>query len=174
MNRSTIVFLSLAGALVATLLLWYHRMGGFNTPKVQHGTEGPFFIGGLYYEGRVKDPAMGTLFDTASALVLRKEVEGTLAAHFLNDPNKDEGRIKAFIGIVKEDSLSALPTGWTWKVIPSSEAVKGSIEAHYLLAPFKVYPAMEEYAKGLNKKLREQSLEIYPSEREVVVISDLE
>lgn len=174
MKKPFIIVLSIAGALLATLVVWYVRMGGFNTPQVQFTNEGPFFLGGVLFEGRVKDPIMGALFDSTAALVERKEINGTLAAYFYNDPNKADGIVKAFIGVAMADTLQPLPDRWQWIVVPPRDAVKATLEAHFMIAPVRMYPAMETMAKEMGRTLKEESLELYPSERLVIAISPLE
>jgi hypothetical protein len=174
MKKPYIIVLSIAGALLATLVLWYVRLGGFNSPVVQYTQEGPYFLAGVLFEGRVKDPRMGALFDSTSALLERKEMEGTLAAYFHNDPNKAEGKVKVFIGIAMTDTLTPIPAGWQWTTIPSRDAIKSTLDAHFMIAPVRMYPAMETLATELGRKLREESLELYPSERLVIAISPLD
>jgi hypothetical protein len=170
MKKAWIIVISLAAALLLTLLLWYYRLGGFNDPVLSEAEEGPFYLAGVYYEGHVKDPSMSALFDSCYAKVERAELPGTLASHFMNDPNASKGMIKAFIGVAFSDSLHPLPKGYQWHVFPKKSGLKASLEAHFMLAPVKIYPALEELAAQKKKKLADESLELYPSDKQVLVL----
>lgn len=170
MKKIWIIIISLAAALMLTLLFWYYRMGGFNEPVISETVEGPIYLAGTYFEGHVKDPAMSTLFDSTYAKVERKELSGTLASHFMNDPNASKGMIKAFVGVAFADTLQSLPKGYRWHVVPRKKSLKASLNAHFMLAPVKIYPAMQELAASKKKKLSDESLELYPSDRQVVVL----
>jgi len=155
----------LIGIIVVALLgiAGYVWLGGFSNPEIKRITTSEIYVVGKPYHGSVKDDKFGRLFMEAGKLVEEKKIAGDPGNIFYNDPEKHKDSINAIVGIVVSDPKINLPEGYQLITIPAGKkAVQGKIDAHYLLAPTKLFPAIFGYAKDNNITLQDFFLERYP------------
>ncbi|MBK0403439.1 GyrI-like domain-containing protein [Adhaeribacter sp. BT258] len=163
----------LLGFLVIILLggAGYAWLGGFNNAEVKQITTSEIYVVGKEYKGSVKSDKFGVLFLEAGKLVEEKKLAGNPGSIYYNDPEKFKDSINAFIGVVVTDPKMALPAGYELRTLPAGKkAVQGNINAHYLLAPNKLFPAIFNYAKNKNITLQDFFVERYPDERHAEAI----
>jgi len=168
-------FLVIIVVLVAAGLGLYVYLGGFNTATVQIVTSETHYIAGRYFAGPLEDKKLGELFRQAAENLETKKLNGVLANIYYNNPEKQSDSIKAFIGIKITDSASAnLPAGYELRqVVGGKKVVQASVNAHYMLSPKKLYPALFDYLK--KNKLTTQSayLEIFPNHHSALVQTEV-
>ena len=163
----------LLGILVILLFggAGYALLGGFNNPEIKQITTSEIYVAGKEYKGSVKSEQFGVLFQEAGKLVEEKKIAGEPGGIYFNDPEKYKDSIHAFIGVVISDPKMTLPAGYELKTLPAGKkAVQGSINAHYLLAPNKLFPAIFNYAKNNKIALQDYFVERYPDTRHAEAI----
>ncbi|WP_146153567.1 GyrI-like domain-containing protein [Adhaeribacter arboris] len=163
MNRRfsfIIVFILLAGFAI------YAYLGGFNKVQVIRTTSRPVFIAGRYFEGSMKDKTLGTYFQETAKLLEEKKITGYLGNIYYNNPEEAHDSIRALIGVVVPDSLAPLPAGFELRKWPGSKpVVQATVNAHFFLAPNKLYSKLFDYAKQNKLNLKKQYLEEFPDAR---------
>ncbi|MDX5348862.1 MAG: GyrI-like domain-containing protein, partial [Hymenobacteraceae bacterium] len=125
---------------------------------------------GKYYVGSVKDESFGKLFQHAAELVEQNKLQGQLGGIYYNNPEEDNDTIKAFVGVVVASPDVTPPVGYELRTVEGGQKVlQAEVNAHYMLAPNKLYPAIFEYAEKNNLKLKTLYLERYPTSRHAIV-----
>ncbi|WP_324673740.1 hypothetical protein [Hymenobacter sp. GOD-10R] len=167
----SILFLTAAGVVV------YGYLGGFRKPDVAViSTTKPIFLLGQYYKGSVRDEAFGPLFREAQQLRASGTVRGELANIYYNDPSTTRDTVEAFIGLIVADTTSQKkPDAYRYRAFPAGQRViQARTTTSYLLAPNKLYPAIEDVAKQQKLKLRQVYLEQFAEEGPSEVMAAIE
>ena len=152
-------FLAAMAVIVAIGIGIYAYLGGFSNPTVTVTTSEPLLIAGQPFTGAVKDEAFGKAFQRAAQLRDSKEIEGMLGNVYYNNPESERDTIKAFIGIVVQDSTIKLPQGYELLRVPGGrKVVHTEIEA-----------SLFDYAEENKLKLESFYVEWFPSERKGIV-----
>ncbi|MDO7873200.1 hypothetical protein Q5H93_00530 [Hymenobacter sp. ASUV-10] len=137
-----VLLLTLAG------LGFYAWLGGFRsaTTSLQTNTP-PVLLAGQYFRGPAQAAEFGPLFRRAKEVQDARQLRGDLANLYFDNPEKAHDTIRAFVGLAVADSSQTLPTGWRYRVLPSQRRVVVARVAGvgYLLAPDKLYPAIQEF-----------------------------
>ncbi|MGV3503004.1 MAG: hypothetical protein ACO1O1_04810 [Adhaeribacter sp.] len=164
-------FLSIILVLSVLGVGYYAYLGGFDKPEISQVSSTTHYIAGQYYEGPADSEAFGEYFKKAGQVQESgKLAGGTLANIYYNNPEAQTDTIKAFIGIMMADSSAALPPGYQWRTWQGGQqVVRVSTQAHYLLAPNKLYPALFAYLKEHQLKTRSQYLEAFPAKDQAVI-----
>lgn len=173
MIRWIFLFFLVLAAVIAGV---YGYLGGFRKPEVVLiTTKQPVFLAGHYFRGSVRDEAFGSLFRQAQEVREKGLLHGRLANIYYNNSATARDTVQAFIGIMVPDTITRqLPAGFRFRVFGAGQRVlRARITASYLVAPNKLYPALEEAAQAQQLKLRhvylEQFAEDEPSEVLAVV-----
>lgn len=168
-------FLLIGAALVAIFAGVYVWLGGLKEPEVALlTTDGPVFLAGRPFEG-VPDAKFGQLTAEAAELQRRGTVKGVLGNIFYNDVEKKGQPVKAFVGIVVPDTAQALPVGYRYRTFAAGQRVlRARTDAHFLLAPGKLYSAVKEQAESRKLTSRNVFLEQFPESgpAEVLMVVD--
>ena len=163
-------FLLIVAIVIGAGLGTYTYLGGFKKPTVSVKQSKPLLIAGQPFNGTVKDEAFGNAFRKAAELRDSKKLEGMLANVYYNNPESDRDSIKAFIGILIQDSTIKLPEGYELlRVQGNRKVIHSEIEAHYMVGPGKLYTSLFEYAKENKLKLEDFYVEWFPADRKGVV-----
>ena len=167
MNRK---FLLVMAVLVGAGMGTYAYLGGFKTPVVTVTTSEPLLIAGQPFTGTVKDEAFSNAFRKAAELRDNKKLDGILGNVYYNNPESKTDTIKAFIGLVIQDSTIKLPEGYELLRVPGGrKVVHTEIEAHYMVGPGKLYTSLFDYAEDNKLKLEDFYVEWFPTDRKGVV-----
>jgi hypothetical protein len=170
-NKKFVIIL--VSVLVAGLGL-YAYLGGFNTPEIKVTTSKTQYIAGKYFAGPVEDEQLGMLFREAAETLEKRELEGVLANIYYNSPEKQTDSIKAFIGIMTVNDSVVLPAGYRLQRLEGGrKVVQASVNAHYLLSPKKLYPALFDYLKKENIKTKQTYLEFFPDHHKAFVQTEI-
>jgi hypothetical protein len=163
-------FLLVILGLMAVAFGYYGYLGGFNKPDISIATSSARYVAGQYYEGPADSRQFGEYFKRAGQLQTSKDLTGSLANIYYNNPETQQDTIKAFIGVLMPDTSVALPAGYEWRVWKGGRrVVQVSTRAHYLLAPNKLYPALFDYLKENKLKTAPQYLELFPQKDQAMV-----
>jgi hypothetical protein len=144
----------------------YAYLGGFAKPDVALvTTEKPVFLAGQYYAG-IPDNDFGKLFTKANDLQRSGRVRGTLGNIYYNDPEKEGEEVKAFIGLVVADTISQqLPEGYRYRTFAAGQKVlRARVNAHFMLAPGRLYDALKDAAEQQKLKMQKVYLEQFPED----------
>jgi hypothetical protein len=167
-------FLLIILVLVGAGLGLYAYLGGFNPVTVQVVTTDTHYLAGRYFAGPLNDEKLGELFRQASGNLDAKKVDGVLANIYYNNPEQENDSIKAFIGIKVLDTIAAIPNGYELKRIAGGKkVVQASVQAHYMLSPKKLYPALFDYLKANKLQTTSTYLEIFLDSRHALVQAEL-
>lgn len=156
-------------AILGTALYYYYSLGGFKDPVLTQETTGPYFIAGQYYEGKVDDKALNALFERTEQMAKKEQLPGQPAALFYADPDKNNGNIQAFVGVIIKDTALLLPDSFEIRTVPAQEVIKGNLEAHYTIVPVDVYQEVKKYARENKLTVSDTTLEIYSSRENLIV-----
>ncbi|MGV3641638.1 MAG: hypothetical protein ACO1NZ_14025 [Adhaeribacter sp.] len=164
-------FLLIILVLSALGIGYYGYLGGFDQPQISRVQSTTRYIAGQYFEGPADSEAFGEYFKKAGQVQESGAMPGgTLANIYYNNPEAQSDTIKAFIGIMMADSSAALPAGYHWRIWKGGQqVVRVSTQAHYLLAPNKLYPALFDYLKEHQLKARSQYLEAFPAKDQAII-----
>jgi effector-binding domain-containing protein len=158
-----ILILAAAGA--------YAYLGGFAKPEVSQVTTSEIFVAGKAYQGPVKSEAFGKLFQEAGKLVAEGAITGDPGNIFYNDPEKHQDSINAFVGVIISDPKTNLPAGYEVRSVPAGKkAVQGTIDAHSIISPSKVYDAIFKFAKDQKITLQDYFIERYPNSHRAEIL----
>lgn len=163
MNRKiTLLVLAVLGIIALT---FYTYSGGFSSPDFTVVTSQPIYVAGRAFNGSIKDEQMDNAFRRAAEVLDKKELEGVLGSIYYNNPDTSGDSIQAFIGIVVSDSAVRLPADYALRVVPGGRSVvHGEVEAHYTMAPKRLYGGIFEYAKENNLQLEDFYVEWFPED----------
>jgi hypothetical protein len=163
-------FLVAIGVIMAVMVGIYAYVGGFSEPKVLVTTSEPLLFAGQRFEGTVKDKAFGEAFQKAAKLVGEGKIQGVLGNVYYNNPAGKSDTVKAFIGVLIQDSTMRLPEGYELLHVPGGrKVVHSEINAHYMIAPGKLYTNLFAYAEENKLKLEDFYVEWFPEDRKAVV-----
>ena len=169
--NSKFIALIFAVIILGSAVYFYSKLGGFSKTSMNVVSSSEYFIAGKAYKGTMKNPSFGHLFQDADTFIVKNNLKGKawVGGVFYNNPPKDKDTLIAFIGVIVKDTLNPPGDGYSYRSIPARKVIRANIKAHYLFAP-SIYPDIEKYAQE-NKiqSLQVPSIEIYPSEDEVVV-----
>jgi hypothetical protein len=129
----------------------YAWLGGFrkatttlqpNTPQV--------LLAGQDFRGPAQAESFGPLFRQAKEVQDAKQLRGDLANLYFDNPEKAHDTIRAFVGLAVADSAQPLPAGWRYRVLPAGRRVAAARVSgvSFLMAPDKLYPAIQEFIKA--------------------------
>lgn len=169
MNLKTKIFLlSIPVAILAYILLYWYQ-GVFNKPVFEVKKASEKTIYGKLYQGDIKHKKFRKTFNTADSLKTNNVLSGDIAALYYNDPEKDEGHVKALIGILVKDSTQKVPDIYKQRTIARRDVLQAVLNTHVRFAP-QLYDDMKTYAKAQNLELQEKKvLEIYPEIDSIIV-----
>jgi effector-binding domain-containing protein len=169
--NSRFISLVFAVIILGSAVYFYSKLGGFSKTSMSVVSSQEYFIAGKPFKGIMKNPAFGRLFQEADTFIVKNNLKGKAwtGGVFYNNPPKDKDTLIAFIGVIVKDTLNPPGEGYSYRSLPARKVIRASIKSHYLFAP-SIYPDIEDYAEE-NKlqSLQVPSIEIYPSENEVVV-----
>lgn len=125
-----------------------------------------FVIHGNYFEGDWKDERIKNYHLIADSIAKLKGRTST--AIYYNDPNEDDGFLKAFVGISAEgEELD--PVFEEVRKIERGDFIYGKISNNYFQIPQRIYLEMEEFAKDKGHEIGEFSVEQYFSDTLMLV-----
>ncbi len=145
-------------------------LGAFSSVEITEEIRGPYnFVClehiGAYHLVVAKIEKVKEYLDSRHILYIHS------AGLYFDDPAKvAEDKLRSFVGYLVPDSLM-VEKPFQLKVIKKRNVILASIEAHAMIAPFKVYPAFHEWMEN-NKEIGIISgapLELYIPEGKVEV-----
>jgi hypothetical protein len=171
MTRWFFLLSILIAALAAGI---YAYLGGFRSPEVELvTTQGPIYLAGKYFNGRVDSKEFGPLFRQAHQLQESGQLRGELANIYYNDPEAAGDTVKAFIGLIVPDTTTqTLPSGYRYSTFSGGQSVvRARINASYMVAPDKLYASIKRYAELQKLKLQKVYVESFPAKGPVEVMA---
>ncbi|RAK64564.1 hypothetical protein [Hymenobacter edaphi] len=159
-------FFIIGGVLLLGFAGVYTWLGGFSTPQIDLITTGqPVFLAGKAYKG-LPDKQFGKLYAEANELYRKGTLKGTLGNIYYNDAVAEGEEIDAFVGLVVADTVSqALPVGYRYRSFAAGQRVlRARVKANFMLAPGRLYPALQEAVKARKLTSRNVFLEQFPED----------
>ncbi len=137
-------------------------LGAFSSVEITEEIRGPYnFVClehiGAYHLVVAKIEKVKEYLDSRHILYIHS------AGLYFDDPAKvAEDKLRSFVGYLVPDSLM-VEKPFQLKVIKKRNVILASIEAHAMIAPFKVYPAFHEWMESYGDNLKSfgAPLEIY-------------
>lgn len=125
-----------------------------------------FVIQGNFFEGDWKDERIKNYHLIADSIA---KLHGRIStAIYYNDPNEDDGFLKAFVGIsAKGEELD--PVFEEVRHVKSGDFIYGKISNDYFQIPQRIYLDMEEFAEEKELEIGEFSVEQYFSDTLMIV-----
>ena len=130
-----------------------------------------YVLFGRAFEGRYSDNKLEKLFFETKEILERDFPEQSLMVISYPHEGARDGQVKQFIGIPMEGVAVNLPSSWERREISFDKGIRAIITAHNLAMPKpeKVRAEAEEWAAEQDWQLADYSLEVYQSERQMVV-----
>ena len=167
MNKKFLLVMVVLSIIVGA---FYAYLGGFSSAKISEANSQQLFVAGRAFKGSVKDNQINDAFRRAAEVLDKKELEGMLGNIYYNNPDDKSDSISAFIGVIIPDSTAQLPADYELRVVPGGrQALRGEVNAHYMLAPNKLYEAIFDYAKEKNLELETFYVEWFPEDHKGIV-----
>ena len=167
MNRKFLLVMVVLSIIVGA---FYAYLGGFSSAKVSEVSSEQLYVAGRAFKGSVTDNHINDSFRRAAEVLDKKELEGVLGNIYYNNPEGRADSVNAFIGVIIPDSSVQLPADYTLRVVPAGRrALRGEVNAHYMLAPNKLYEAIFNYAKEKNLELETFYVEWFPEDHHGIV-----
>ncbi|QCR24074.1 GyrI-like domain-containing protein [Pontibacter sp. SGAir0037] len=168
MNKRIVMIV--IAVLAITIISFYAYLGGFSSPAYTVTTSEPVYVAGKAYKGTIKDEQMGNVFRRAAEVLDKQELDGVLGSIYYNNPDETSDSINAFIGVVVADTTIQLPADYELRMVPGGRQVlRGEINAHYMVAPGKLYDGIFEHAKEKNIQLQNFFLEWFPESHKAIL-----
>jgi hypothetical protein len=152
-------FLPIVLLLTLVGLGTYAWLGGFRTATTKLIPSTPqVLLAGQYFRGPAQAEEFGPLFRQAKQVQDAGQLRGDLANLYFDNPEKAHDTIRAFVGLAVADSSQPLPAGWRYRVLPARQRVVAAriSGVSFLMAPDKLYPAIQEFIKA--EKLTQRNL----------------
>lgn len=140
----------------------YFSLGGFSSPEITRTHAPEYVLYGTPFQGKVRSREYAELYLSFVEAVESDSIPGVLASICYNIPEQENDSIDTFIGVMLSAGQTP-PEGLERRVVPARPVLQAAIDAHQAIAPVRVYPVLEKYAKdnGIEISLKE-ALEIYP------------
>ncbi|WP_187262824.1 GyrI-like domain-containing protein [Pontibacter beigongshangensis] len=163
-------FLAIMLLLIALGAIFYGWLGGFSGTTVTSASSEQLLVAGKPFRGHTKDEALGNTFRQVAQVLDQKELAGVPANIYYNNPDEANDTISAFIGVLVPDTTQQLPAGFELRTVPADRKVlRAEVNAHYMLAPNKLYQALFDHAEKHNLKLEPFYVEWFPEDKKGVV-----
>jgi hypothetical protein len=167
MNKKFLLVMAVLAIIVGA---FYAYLGGFSSAKVSEVSSEQLYVAGRAFKGSVTDNLINDSFRRAAEVLDKKELEGMLGNIYYNNPEGRADSVNAFIGVIIPDSSVRLPADYELRVVPGGRrALRGEVNAHYMLAPNKLYEAIFDYAKEKNLELETFYVEWFPEDHQGIV-----
>ena len=167
MLKKVIIGIGITLTLIITITLY--RFGFFSEVTITEITSPEKIVLGKYFEGDPKSGTFRDIFQEVGKMTESGAIPGKVCGIYLNNPEENEGQIKAIIGILVLDSTITSPDGYTYHVIPEREVIRAYLNADFRVATFKNYTAIFDYSKEKNIDITNQFFEWFDSKEEVYV-----
>lgn len=158
----------LAGVAVVSFV----NLGGLADIEVKIEQTSDYRIAGKMYEGLYKSDELEKLFFQARDLAEKGTISSTLTVVNYPNTSDNEKYVKQFIGVLLENgNEDGLPDDFEIKTIEANLTTRATITSHNLVMPNPedIYERAKEIAQQEGKELVEFSIEMYKSERDLVV-----
>lgn len=169
MTKGKITILGIAAIIIITGVYFY--LGGLN--KVEYTIENvsDYNLIGVPYQGKSDSSAVEEAFLLAREYIEDNAVEGTLVVIHYNDSTLAEDEQKLFIGIKLDQGLASIPHGYSRITIPTTRAVRATIEAHnsVMPTPKAIEDNLREKARQANIRLQDFTVEQYVSANLIII-----
>ncbi|MCR6639441.1 MAG: hypothetical protein NVV82_10785 [Sporocytophaga sp.] len=169
MNKKLLIWIGVIFLAAVLGSYGYKTLGGFNEPVFKVKVAPTFYMLGRPYHGILADQAFGQLFNDAEKLKSGRFKNGVVAGYFYNETEKGTDTIKAFVGLLFEDSIAPIK-GYSMLRINERKVVEATVNAHFLVAPANIYQKIKAFGEEQNITVKASpALEIYPKERQFVI-----
>ena len=158
---SFVLFMGLIGAA------WY--MGAFASVNISISEKGPYYF--VYLEHQGPYYLVMNKIDQVEKYLVDDKIEFLQAAGiYFDDPAQiPESDLKSYGGFLISDSVS-VKEPYKFQKINKRSVIVASIEAHPMVAPFKVYPAFHEWLdNNSNLEITAPPMELYLPDGKVEV-----
>jgi hypothetical protein len=157
--------------LILFIVLVYIYLGGFEKPKINVKESPGYIVYGKHYKGKMDDKDLKAIYKEIQERYDAGELKGTFTVLHFHEPDREEGKVDAAIGITVQDSTKSKEKGYGYYVWKRGPVAEVKIESHIAVAPSpqEIIEFVEGLAKGKGYKIGEGSLEKYFSKRQLVV-----
>ena len=156
-------------SLTILITVTLYNFGFFSTVTIKEITSPQKIVLGKYFEGNPKSEAFRDIFQEVGKMTESGLIDGKVCGIYLNNPENNEGKIKAIIGIFVADSSFTKPKGYSYSIIPEREVIQAYLNADFRVATFKNYTAIFEYSKENKIALTDQFFEWFESKEDVYI-----
>lgn len=163
MRRS---YLYITGTLILTgVLIIYNQLGGFNEPEISLKAINKYQIAGKMYEGNIRDREWEELYVRIRSFKEKQGLQNSLAIIWYNSPEDEKGVVKAFVGLIWNDSI-AVPEGFDIKDIVMQGLIRAELKGHALVmpSPKKIIKKIHLFAETKGLTLKNIIIDRYPEE----------
>lgn len=158
-------------SLVVILMSVYYYMGGFDEVKTYKSDGSNYAIVGKWLRGEVARKEEAVLFNEVRDKLIRNKLSGTLCMVDYASDTLTKGEINRFVGILLNNTVSAIPSGYTVLELSDSVTFRAALTMHPLVMPNsrKVRQLLETHAARENEVLDSFTIEHYYVDNSVMV-----
>ena len=170
MHKKVVLGTALIFTVLVALII-YSQLGGLDEVVFETIDEAEYVLYGQSFEGWYSDPNLEKIFFETREVLDKAFPQGSLVVVNYAHEDARDGKVRQFIGILTDSEIARIPLAWEKKDISFNKGIRATITAHNLTMPKpqKVRIAAEEKAAVQGWRLADYSLEIYRSERKMVV-----
>lgn len=149
----------------------YSLLGGFDEVQIASSPNNSYSIAGKLVAGERMHSVEGKTFREVREMLQEGKLKGDLCLIDYRDDTLAEGAIKRFIGVVLNNEVSGIPSGFQVIEIHAPKSYKAALSMHPLVMPNseKIEKALRKYALAQGDSLQNLSLEIYYPDNSVLV-----
>ena len=168
-KKIVITILVVIVLVIAALFVAAWNYGVFAKVEISVEDRGPFHFVYLQKQGPFSE--ISAAWEEAEALFEEQQLaKGIGCGEYLDDPALVEAEeLRWRVGFLVPDSVS-VKEPLSYKRLPQHTYVIATVKAHPMVAPFKTYPALEEWGKTSAYQFVGMAYELYPDEGVVEVL----
>ncbi len=158
-----IIILAISGSI-------YVRLGGTKNVEIKEITTDTYWLAGKKYAGKRNNKAYTKLLNETADLVKNKQINGVFSVYHFINPDSEKDTLNTLVGIIVADTTQQMPDGYTLEKLNSQKAIQALIQSHWLVSPnpVEVNKQMKEYALKNRVVLKEEILEKYNQDKEIL------
>ncbi len=158
-------------ALFVILLAAYYHLGGFQKIQTAISKNNKYSLAGKEVHGKPTSKEERSLFGEMKGLIANGALKGTLSiVNYKDGPLGGDGG-RRFVGILLEDDISMVPSGFSVLEIESETTFQAALIMHPLVMPNtqKVEAMLKLLADKRGVQLRDYTLEKLYGDNSVIV-----
>lgn len=171
-NHKTLLYILLSIFCVSIIAVCcYYLLGGFKEVILFELKNNVHSIAGKEFKGKINNDTIGIYFNEMKLIIENGNLKGDLCLVNYQDKELTEKEVHQFIGILLEDDITEIPSGFKVIEIESEISFNVALIMHPLIQPNseKVQAMIYDFAQKKEYELENYSLEIFYPDNSVII-----